>query len=96
MRVFQELGAEVIAIGNMPNGTQHQRRRGRHASADARRSAVIEHKADFGIAFDGDGDRLAMADRDGTLFDGDQLLYAIVKHRQRGRTPRRAAWSARS
>jgi phosphoglucosamine mutase len=43
---------------------------------------VVEHKADFGIAFDGDGDRLAMADRDGTLFDGDQLLYAIVKHRQ--------------
>jgi phosphoglucosamine mutase len=43
--------------------------------------AVVEHGADFGIAFDGDGDRLAMADRDGTLFDGDQLLYAIVKHR---------------
>jgi phosphoglucosamine mutase len=44
--------------------------------------AVIEHGADFGIAFDGDGDRLFMADRDGTLFDGDQLLYAIVKHRK--------------
>jgi phosphoglucosamine mutase len=43
---------------------------------------VIEHSADFGIAFDGDGDRLAMADGDGTLFDGDQLLYAMVKHRQ--------------
>jgi phosphoglucosamine mutase len=43
--------------------------------------AVVEHGADFGIAFDGDGDRLAMSDRDGTLFDGDQLLYAIVKHR---------------
>jgi phosphoglucosamine mutase len=42
---------------------------------------VVEHKADFGIAFDGDGDRLAMADRDGKLFDGDQLLYAIVKSR---------------
>jgi phosphomannomutase len=42
---------------------------------------VVEHKADFGVAFDGDGDRLAMADRDGTLFDGDQLLYAMVKHR---------------
>jgi phosphoglucosamine mutase len=42
---------------------------------------VVENKADFGIAFDGDGDRLAMADRDGRLFDGDQLLYAMVKHR---------------
>ena len=43
---------------------------------------MVEHQADFGIAFDGDGDRLAMADHDGTLFDGDQLLYAIVKNRQ--------------
>jgi phosphoglucosamine mutase len=43
---------------------------------------VLQHRADFGIAFDGDGDRLAMADRDGTIFDGDQLLYAVVKHRQ--------------
>ena len=43
---------------------------------------MVEHKADFGIAFDGDGDRLAMADRDGTLFDGDQLLFAMVKHRR--------------
>ena len=41
----------------------------------------MEHGADFGIAFDGDGDRLAMADHDGRLFDGDQLLYAIAKHR---------------
>jgi phosphoglucosamine mutase len=44
--------------------------------------AVVEHQADFGIAFDGDGDRLAMADHDGTVYDGDQLLYAIVKHRK--------------
>ncbi|HLX23435.1 MAG TPA: phosphoglucosamine mutase [Usitatibacter sp.] len=80
VRVFQELGAEVIAIGNAPNGVNindgvgatHPKTLGK---------AVVEHKADFGIAFDGDGDRLAMADRDGTLFDGDQLLYAIVKHR---------------
>jgi phosphoglucosamine mutase len=43
---------------------------------------VLEQGADFGIAFDGDGDRLAMADHDGTLFDGDQLLYAMVKNRQ--------------
>ncbi len=41
----------------------------------------MEHGADFGIAFDGDGDRLVMADHDGRLFDGDQLLYAIAKHR---------------
>ena len=79
-RVFQEMGAEVVAIGVHPNGTNINHRHGAtHPEAIAR--AVVEHGADFGIAFDGDGDRLAMADRDGKLFDGDQLLYAIAKHR---------------
>ena len=79
-RVFEELGAEVVAIGNHPNGVNINDRVGAtHPKTMAK--AVVEHGADFGIAFDGDGDRLAMADRDGTLFDGDQLLYAIVKHR---------------
>ena len=80
LRVFQELGAEVIAIGSQPNGTNINDAVGATAPKALAR-AVVEHKADFGIAFDGDGDRLAMADRDGTLFDGDQLLYAMVKHR---------------
>ncbi len=85
LRVFQELGAEVVAVGSQPNGTNINENCGAtHPKALAR--AVVEHRADFGIAFDGDGDRLAMADRDGALFDGDQLLYAIVKHsRQQGR-----------
>ena len=79
-RVFQELGAEVVAIGAHPNGTNINHGCGAtHAVTMAR--AVVEHGADFGIAFDGDGDRLAMADHDGRLFDGDQLLYAIAKHR---------------
>jgi phosphoglucosamine mutase len=79
-RVFQELGAEVVAIGAHPNGTNINDGFGAtHAATMAR--AVVEHGADFGIAFDGDGDRLAMADHDGRLFDGDQLLYAIAKHR---------------
>jgi phosphoglucosamine mutase len=79
-RVFQELGAEVVAIGAHPNGTNINHGCGAtHAATMAK--AVIEHGADFGIAFDGDGDRLAMADHDGRLFDGDQLLYAIAKHR---------------
>ncbi len=79
-RVFQELGAEVVAIGAHPNGTNINHGVGAtHAATLAR--AVVEHGADFGIAFDGDGDRLAMADHDGRLFDGDQLLYAIAKHR---------------
>jgi phosphoglucosamine mutase len=80
VRLFQELGAEVVAIGSQPNGTNINEGVGAtHPKALAK--AVVEHQADFGVAFDGDGDRLAMADRDGTLFDGDQLLYAIVKHR---------------
>jgi phosphoglucosamine mutase len=80
VRVFQELGAEVVAIGNQPNGVNINDNVGATAPKAMAR-AVVEHKADFGVAFDGDGDRLAMADRDGTLFDGDQLLYAMVKHR---------------
>jgi phosphoglucosamine mutase len=80
LRVFQELGAEVIPVGNAPNGFNINEGCGAtHPLALGK--AVIEHGADFGIAFDGDGDRLAMADHDGTVFDGDQLLYAMVKHR---------------
>jgi phosphoglucosamine mutase len=80
LRVFQELGAEVIAVGNAPNGFNINEGCGAtHPLALGK--AVVEHGADFGIAFDGDGDRLAMADHDGTVFDGDQLLYAMVKHR---------------
>ena len=80
VRLFQELGAEVVAIGSAPNGTNINDGVGATAPKALAR-AVVEHKAHFGIAFDGDGDRLAMADADGTLFDGDQLLYAMVKHR---------------
>jgi phosphoglucosamine mutase len=80
IRVFQELGAEVVAIGSSPNGLNINEGCGAtHPQAIGK--AVVEHGADFGVAFDGDGDRLAMADRDGTLFDGDQLLYAMVKNR---------------
>jgi len=79
-RVFQELGAEVFSIGARPNGTNINDRCGAtHPSHLAK--AVLEHGAHFGVAFDGDGDRLVMADRDGSLFDGDQLLYVIAKHR---------------
>ena len=80
IRIFQELGAEVIAIGSSPNGLNINEGCGATSPKTVAR-AVVERQADFGIAFDGDGDRLAMADHDGTLFDGDQLLYAMVKHR---------------
>ena len=78
--VLHELGAEVIAIGHEPNGTNINDACG--ATHPERLCAtVVESHADLGIALDGDGDRLIMADRDGKLYDGDQLLYVIVRHR---------------
>lgn len=79
-QVFHELGAEVIAIGNQPNGYNINDAVGAtHPEAVAK--AVREHGADFGISLDGDGDRLMMADRDGNLYDGDQLIYVVAKAR---------------
>ena len=75
--VFHELGAEVIAIGNKPNGLNINLDVG-STHPQALQAAVVEHKADLGIAFDGDGDRVMMVDGDGNLLDGDQLLYIIA------------------
>lgn len=83
--VFHELGAEVIAIGDKPNGLNINLDCG--ATHTATLSAAVQaHQADFGISLDGDGDRLMMADRDGRIFDGDELVYIIARHRmQNGR-----------
>ena len=75
--VFHELGAEVIVIGNKPNGLNINLDAG-STHPQALQAAVVEHKADLGIAFDGDGDRVMMVDGAGTLLDGDQLLYIIA------------------
>lgn len=79
--VFHELGAEVTAIGNTPNGTNINDRCGATHVATLQ-EAVLAHQAHLGIALDGDGDRLIMVDESGQTYDGDQLLYAVVKHRQ--------------
>ncbi|MFZ5523945.1 MAG: phosphoglucosamine mutase [Pseudomonadota bacterium] len=79
--VFHELGADVIAIGAQPDGRNINAGFGATAPANLQQ-AVLEHKADIGIALDGDGDRLVMVDQEGKLYDGDQLLYVIAKHRQ--------------
>jgi len=81
LHVFHELGADVIAIGAQPDGRNINDGYGATAP-DNLRKAVVEHKADVGIALDGDGDRLVMADSSGKLYDGDQLLYVIARHRQ--------------
>lgn len=79
--VFHELGAEVVSMGNRPDGLNINLDCGStHPQALCR--AVIEHKADLGIAFDGDGDRVIMVDGNGQVLDGDQLLYMIAMHRQ--------------
>ena len=79
--VFHELGADVVAIGAQPDGKNINDGYGATAPANLRK-AVVEHKAEIGLALDGDGDRLVMVDAEGKLYDGDQLLYIIARHRQ--------------
>ena len=78
--VFHELGADVVAIGAQPDGKNINDGYGATAPGNLRQ-AVKDHCADIGIALDGDGDRLVMLDADGCLYDGDQLMYIIAKHR---------------
>ncbi len=80
--VFHELGAEVVRIGVQPNGLNINDGVGA-TEPQALRDAVLAQRADLGIALDGDGDRVQMIDAHGNLFDGDQLLYAIVVGRQK-------------
>ncbi len=78
--VLHELGAEVIAIGCSPDGTNINAGFGATAPA-ALVAAVKEHGADYGVALDGDADRLLMVDAAGRLYDGDELLFLMVNDR---------------
>ena len=78
--VFHELGADVIALGVSPDGFNINAESGT-THPEALRRAMKQHKADLGIALDGDGDRVLMADGDAVLYDGDQLLYVIARER---------------
>jgi phosphoglucosamine mutase len=80
--VFHELGAEVKAIGNAPDGFNINDKCGA-AHPQALLQAVRQHGAEIGIALDGDGDRVMMADADGKLYDGDTLLYIIASFRKK-------------
>lgn len=77
-RVFEALGARVTRIGCTPDGFNINREVG-STHPEALRGAVIEQHADLGIAFDGDGDRVQMIDRNGELADGDDLLYVLAR-----------------
>lgn len=76
--VFEELGANVTAIGTEPDGMNINYQCG-STSPELLQERVVEHQADLGIAFDGDGDRVIMVDHEGAVVDGDELLYVMAK-----------------
>ena len=78
--VFHELGAEVISIGCEPDGLNINEKVGA-THPEALVAAVLEHGAHYGIALDGDADRLQLVDSTGRLFNGDEILYLMVKER---------------
>ncbi len=78
--VFHELGAEVVPIGCSPDGTNINAGFGATSPA-ALVAAVKEHRADYGVALDGDADRLQLVDAAGRLYNGDELLYLMVNDR---------------
>jgi phosphoglucosamine mutase len=80
-KAFEQLGATVHAIGNEPDGTNI------NVGCGATDLAALSHKvtevrADLGVAFDGDGDRMLAVDADGTPVDGDQILAVLALHRR--------------
>lgn len=80
--VFKELGATVKTIGASPNGLNINDQCG-STSTDALVREVLAEKADLGVAFDGDGDRLIMVDHLGNVVDGDEILYVIARDKRR-------------
>ena len=79
--VFEELGADVVAVGAEPNGTNINKECGATAPDNLRAHVLLE-RADVGIALDGDGDRLIMVDHRGEIVDGDEILYVLARARQ--------------
>lgn len=79
--VFTELGARVVPMFVEPNGTNINRSCG-STKPEALQEKVVEVGADLGIAFDGDGDRVAFVDHKGELVDGDEILYIIAAYQK--------------
>ena len=76
-KIFEELGAEIITIGNLPDGYNINQECG-STHPEIVKEAVIKHRADFGISLDGDGDRVILVDERGNVLDGDDLLYILA------------------
>ena len=79
-KVFKELGASTITMGNEPNGFNINDQCGSTHMAGLQ-ELVLSEKADFGVALDGDGDRVLLVDENGEIVDGDELIYIIAQHR---------------
>ena len=79
--VFEELGAEVVAMANTPDGFNINRDCG-STHPEKLQQRVLDEKADLGVALDGDADRLIMVDHTGKLVDGDQLLFVVARDRK--------------
>jgi len=77
-KIFSELGAEVITLGNEPDGFNINLNVG-STNPQTIKEATLKYKADLGIAFDGDGDRVVMIDHLGHVVDGDQLVLVIAR-----------------
>ena len=78
--VFSEVGAEVVTIGAEPDGLNINDECGA-TKPEKLAATVLAYRADFGIALDGDGDRLVMVDHKGEIVDGDELIYIIARAR---------------
>lgn len=79
--VFKELGAEVVAVSCEPDGMNINADCG-STHPQTLQAAVLINKADLGIAFDGDGDRIVMVDHTGSVVDGDEIIFMIARARQ--------------
>ncbi|STQ46669.1 Phosphoglucosamine mutase [Ewingella americana] len=90
--VMRELGAKVIAIGCEPDGMNINEKCG---ATDVRllQERVLAEKADVGLAFDGDGDRIIMVDHEGNKVDGDQIMYIIAREGLRQGQLKGAWWA---
>ena len=84
--VFHELGASIVTIGCSPDGLNINAGVGATAP-QALVAAVAEHRADYGVALDGDADRLQLVDAQGRLYNGDELLYVMAADRLAQRQP---------
>lgn len=83
-KIFKDLGADVISIFNYPNGYNINNKCGT-TNLNNLRKRVISEKADLGIAFDGDGDRVLFIDHIGNIVNGDQILYILAKNYQKNK-----------